>query len=513
MNIDENEYFRQASLSICGNLNVEKAMLDFIRYLRRFMPADHLYLQKINQADHSITNLAAVSQDEIMAAESPSLLPENAFQIIEDCISNNISVLRMNNPFLGQGREMTTIFPPRQDQSFLMLNLWLNEAEIAVLTVQANGWDRHTEHHEHLLKILRDLFKVAMTNILQYRKIIKLHEMLLDENRYLKEELNREQPDVIVGRDQGLKQVMDQVERVCHLDSPVLLLGETGVGKELFANAIHYASPRKNHPFIKVNAGAIPENLMDSELFGHEKGAFTGAVSLKRGRFERAQKGTIFLDEIGELTPQAQVHLLRVLQHKVIERVGGSKPIAVDVRIISATHRNLEEMVKSGHFREDLFYRLNVFPITIPPLRERREDIPALVHHFIQKKSIQLRLKKEPVLGPGAMERLISFGWPGNIRELENVIERELINRGSHILTFNSLATHNRGKQISPPAYNENAFLSLDEVDANHIKRALMLTNGQIHGIYGAARRLQIHPNTLRSRMKKLGIPFGFGRI
>lgn len=512
MQIDENEYYRQASLRICGNLNVEKAMLEFIRYIRTFIPADHLYLQKINLADRSITNLAAISPDKIMSVESPTILPDKAVDIINDCIDNNISVLRTNNSFSLEELQRTAIFSQRLDHSNLVMNLWLNKEEIAVLKIQANGWNQHTEQHEHLLKILRDLFKVSMTNILQYREISKLHEMLIDENQYLKEELNRNLPDVIVGGDKGLKPVMDQVHRVCRLDSSVLLLGETGVGKELIANAIHCASYRKNGPFIKVNAGAIHENLMDSELFGHEKGAFTGAISRKRGRFERAQTGTIFLDEIGELTPPAQVRLLRVLQHRVIERIGGSVPIGVDVRIISATHRNLEEMVKAGNFREDLFYRLNVFPITIPPLRERKKDIPALVHHFVQKKAIQLRLKKEPVIAPGAMDRLISFQWPGNIRELENVVERELINKGSHILTFDSFIPH-RNKQIETQAYTDNAFLSLDEVDANHIKRALMLTSGQIHGVKGAASSLNIHPNTLRSRMKKLGIPFGFGKI
>ena len=219
--------------------------------------------------------------------------------------------------------------------------------------------------------------------------------MLADDNRYLYDELRSVSGDEIIGSDFGLKTVMEMVRQVAPLDSPVLLLGETGTGKEVIANAIHYSSPRKDGPFIKVNCGAIPETLLDSELFGHEKGAFTGAISQKRGRFERADKGTIFLDEIGELPLQAQVRLLSVLQTREIERVGGTSPIPVDIRIISATHRDLEEMIASRRFREDLWFRLNVFPITIPPLRQRREDIPALLHHLMERKSRELSSRRD----------------------------------------------------------------------------------------------------------------------
>ena len=219
------------------------------------------------------------------------------------------------------------------------------------------------------------------------------------------------------------------VRLVASLNSPVLLLGETGVGKEVIANAIHYSSPRKDGPFIKVNCGAIPDTLIDSELFGHEEGAFTGATTKKRGRFERAHKGTILLDEIGELPPPAQIRLLRVIQNKEVERVGGTKPIPVDIRVIAATHRNLKEMVSKNEFREDLWFRLNVFPITIPPLRERKEDIHALVQHFAERKSKELKFHTVPTLATGAIDRLKSYHWPGNVRELENVVERALIQK------------------------------------------------------------------------------------
>src|SRR5512136_2879197 len=296
------------------------------------------------------------------------------------------------------------------------------------------------EHLEELVRERTEELRKAHDELeLRHQEVIRLKDMLADDNRYLFNELRSASGDEIVGSDFGLKTVIEMVQQVAPLDSPVLLLGETGTGKEVIANAIHYSSPRKDGPFIKVNCGAIPETLIDSELFGHEKGAFTGAVSQRRGRFERADRGTIFLDEIGELPPQAQIRLLHVLQRKEIERVGGTSSIPVDIRIISATNRNLEEMIASGRFREDLWFRLNVFPIMIPPLRQRKEDIPALVHHFIDRKSVELKLTEKTALAPGAVDRLIAYDWPGNVRELENIIERALIQHQGGMLSFETL--------------------------------------------------------------------------
>jgi transcriptional regulator with GAF, ATPase, and Fis domain len=335
--------------------------------------------------------------------------------------------------------------------------------------------------------------------------------MLADDNRYLFNELRSVSGDEIIGSDFGLKAVMRMVQQVAPLDSPVLLQGETGTGKEIIANAIHYSSPHKDGPFIKVNCGAIPDTLLDSELFGHEKGAFTGAISQKRGRFERANKGTIFLDEIGELPPQAQVRLLRVLQTKEIERVGGTASIPVDVRIISATNRNLQEMIASGRFREDLWFRLNVFPIMIPPLRQRREDIPALVHHLIERKSKELKLTERPVLTPSALDRLMAYDWPGNVREMENLIERALIQQRNGVLSFETLLTPRVpvSHEVTRDAGRNRTVLPLDEINAQHIRQALERAGGKINGPGGAAQILGLHPNTLRSRMNKLGIPYG----
>jgi transcriptional regulator with GAF, ATPase, and Fis domain len=286
-----------------------------------------------------------------------------------------------------------------------------------------------------------------------------------------------------------------------------LLLGETGVGKDVIANAIHYSSPRKDGPFVKVNCGAIPETLLDSELFGHEKGAFTGAISQKRGRFERADKGSLFLDEIGELPPQAQIRMLRVLQYKELERVGGTNPISVDIRLIAATNRNLEEMVGQKQFREDLWFRLNVFPIRIPPLRERRGDIPALVHHFVERKSRELKIPGPPPLAQGVIDRLTAYDWPGNVRELENLVERALILSQGEPLTFDDL-----GEEKTKPcatAGPEDKTLRLDAVISSHIRRVLEMANGRVHGKGGAAELLGINPSTLRYRMNQLKIPYG----
>jgi transcriptional regulator with GAF, ATPase, and Fis domain len=381
--------------------------------------------------------------------------------------------------------------------------------KLGALVLLAQGRNRFSEEHARLFSLLNEPFSIAVSNTLKHQEILRLKDLLADDNRYLHRELLRLSGDEIVGADFGLKGVMGMVREVAPLGSPVLLLGETGVGKDIVANAIHYSSPRKDGPFVKVNCGAIPETLLDSELFGHEKGAFTGAISQRRGRFERANGGSIFLDEIGELPPQAQVRMLRVLQYKEIERVGGTNPISVDIRLIAATNRNLEEMVKAKQFREDLWFRLNVFPIRVPPLRERKEDIPALVHHFINRKILELRLPVPPPLAHGVIDRLMAYHWPGNVRELENVIERALILSKGQPLSFDDLA---RGKsndrsliQVEP----QDAPLKLDEVTSQHIRRVLEMTKGKVHGKGGAAEMLGINPSTLRNRMNQLGIPYG----
>lgn len=319
----------------------------------------------------------------------------------------------------------------------------------------------------------------------------------------------------IIGAESGLRKVMTRIEQVAHTDTTVLILGETGSGKEVIARAIHERSTRHDGPFIRVNCGAVAADLIDSELFGHERGSFTGAIASRRGWFERASGGTLFLDEIGELTPAVQVRLLRVLQDGVVQRVGSEQELAVDVRIVAATHRDLPSLVQEGRFREDLWYRIAVFPIILPPLRERPMDIPALALHFMQRAADRLGVRVPP-LDDNAIARLRGYAWPGNVRELAAVIERAIIlGQGAHLDLDHALGTITgtvtpsvRPLSANGPAppHPKIALDSLDQAIAAHITHALTLCEGRIDGPHGAARLLRLNSSTLRSKMRKLGI-------
>jgi transcriptional regulator with GAF, ATPase, and Fis domain len=322
--------------------------------------------------------------------------------------------------------------------------------------------------------------------------------------------------DTIVGEDSGLRHVMQRADMVSRSDVPVLILGETGTGKELVARAIHNRSDRHSGPFIRVNCGAIPRELIDSQLFGHEKGSFTGAADTRQGWFERADMGTLFLDEIGELPLDAQVRFLRVLQDGFVERVGSADPIRVNVRVVAATHRDLASMVRESTFREDLWYRIAVFPILLPPLRERREDIPAIARHFAERAAVRFGLA--PVMPNDADIRLLeTYDWPGNIRELGTVIDRAAIlgnGRSLELAAALGLAIPRRpvealsSNQLAPAISNAVAStsLTLEAAMKSHIEAALRATQGRIEGPHGAARQLAINPHTLRARMRKLKI-------
>jgi transcriptional regulator with GAF, ATPase, and Fis domain len=361
-----------------------------------------------------------------------------------------------------------------------------------------------------LLAVLAKPFAIALSNVLEHQEVLKQRNLLIDDNRFLNREILSYVGEDIIGGNSGLRNVMEMVKVVAPLNTTVLLLGETGTGKEVIANAIHLTSQRKDGPFIKINCGAIAENLVDDELFGHEKGAFTGAVAEKRGRFERASGGTLFLDEIGELPLQSQVRFLRVLQSKEISRVGGDAAIDVDVRVIAATNRDLKQMVSEKLFREDLWFRLNIFPIHMPPLRQRIEDIPALVIHFLTLKSKELGIGTPPHVALGCLERLMDYHWPGNVRELENLVERELILNRGEPLRFNFLLPGDGGGEtVSTPEEPVGGLLSLDDVISLHLRKVLKMTNGKINGPGGAAELLRVVPNTLRGRMRRLGITHG----
>ena len=325
---------------------------------------------------------------------------------------------------------------------------------------------------------------------------------LRDENRVLREELGRRYTfDSIVGHSRAMQEIFATIMRVAPTRATVLLAGESGVGKDLIARAIHFHSPRRDRPFVKINCTAIPENLMESELFGFEKGAFTGAVSSKPGKFEQADTGTAFLDEIGDVPGGTQVKLLRVLQERELERLGSNKTRQIDVRILAATNRDLRAALEEGSFREDLYYRLNVLPINIPPLRERRDDIPFLAEHFVGKLARDLGAKASS-LSEGAVKRLLEYHWPGNVRELENVIERSLVLSSGTRLEASDIKL-----DTSPRAASAALFLpdgmTLDEHEQAILREALRRANGNKSQ---AARLLGLTRNALRYRLSQMGI-------
>ncbi len=333
------------------------------------------------------------------------------------------------------------------------------------------------------------------------RREIEAHGRSKATIHLLVEEIRADR-DSMIGESPALRRVQELIGQVAPTDSTVLIQGETGTGKELVARAIHENSARRDRPLIKINCAALPRELVESELFGHEKGAFTGALQQRRGRFELADGGTLFLDEVGELPAEAQAKLLRVLQEREFERVGGTRSLHVDVRVIAATNRDLHAEADASRFRTDLYFRLNVFPIALPPLRERREDIPHLLRHFLRKTARRLGREVDGI-SPSFIERASSYQWPGNIRELENLVERTLIMSNGGPLDTNELYA---SPTTASPVTSQASHASLQEMERTHIRRVLDGTRWKIEGDLGAARILGLNPSTLRGRMRKLGI-------
>jgi transcriptional regulator with GAF, ATPase, and Fis domain len=524
--MSDDELFEQATLTICSSFDFPVALERCYQFLKTQFPLDSLYVDFVQKEQKVMRVLAMVSEARGLEQGVVVPLTKDALDFIEQnkplsggfCGSRRLwgsdnPVGQLMAPRLGlSGRHMMIQF----------LNLEGNY--LASLLASAPSGVEFSAEDERRFSLLNEPFSIAVSNCRSYEQLVQLKDRLLADNTELKQQLGK---DTLLQRCDvlpGLRNVATQVGQVAASNSTVLLLGETGVGKEVVANGIHQRSSRRNGPMIKVNCGAIPKDLIDSELFGHEKGAFSGATMLKKGYFERAHGGTIFLDEIGELPLPAQVRLLRVLQEREIERVGGEKTIPVDLRVIAATHCDLKVMVDHGLFREDLWFRLNVFPIEIPPLRKRREDIPVLLQHFLQQKSLEFGIRQPPEIAPGALSVLVNYGWPGNVRELENTVERALIQSQGRQKRQDPFALGGRrggdddggcrcvfpclmgemGGQNEEPA----TLLPLDKQIAQHIGLALTQCGGKIHGPGGAAELLAMNPNTLRSKMRKLGISF-----
>jgi len=509
--VDEKDFFREATLRICGSLEIEKALWDCFMYIRQYIPANFIMMSTYDPNTGIGENIAEADVNGGKITSHKLSPPQDEHQAIMKIINSaHTTPMIVVADRVGEHPIFRSFsqFGINPDAALMAIGPKPEWNMFGGIAVGNYAGEKYTEEHQRLFSLLNEPFAIAFINYIRYRELVRLKDILTDDNKYLQDELRQQAGEDIVGANFGLKQVMEMVRQVSPLASPVLLLGETGTGKEVIATAIHNLSPRRNGPFIKVNCGAIPESLMDSELFGHEKGAFTGALFQKRGRFERADGGTIFLDEIGELTPGAQVRLLRVLQEHEIERVGGTDPITLDIRVIAATHRNLEAMLAEGRFREDLYFRLKVFPIVIPPLRQRRADIPALVQHFILKKTREMGLVDIPALEQGAIDRLMQYDWPGNVRELQNAVERAIILSQGNPLTFDEIGTAVPKPSVVPHPPDASSC-SFEEAMVHHIRRALDATGGRVGGEKGAARLLNMNPSTLRTKMRRLGILFG----
>ncbi|MBL8740154.1 MAG: sigma 54-interacting transcriptional regulator, partial [Myxococcales bacterium] len=425
-------------------------------------------------ANRAAMRILGITPEEVVGMRGMSLVPDTpeAQRLVQDAFAS-----------IGRGDDTSGVvleLRRKNDGSPVFIQWWSRPAPSGQYT--------------------RTMFIDITDRVLLEREQARLHA----HNQYLQEEIKADHNfEEIVGQSPALLRVLAAVERVTRTDSTVLVTGETGTGKELVARAIHSASRRSDKPLIKLNCAALPTGLVESELFGHERGAFSGALQRRLGRFELAHGGTIFLDEVGEMPLDAQVKLLRVLQEGELERVGGAQTIKVDVRVVAATNRDLRRAVSAGQFREDLFYRLNVFPVELPPLRERREDIPLLVRFFLGKHASRVD-RVMTGIDPETMQRLVAYRWPGNVRELENLVERAMILARGNELVIEPEIFRTAEAAASPAA--ASGVRDLDSVQREHIEQALRESGGVLEGDRGAAKRLGLHPNTLRGRMKKLGI-------
>ena len=425
---------------------------------------------------------------------------------LPELTAEDIHRMRTRQPELWTRAEIQLLPAPVRDaflaegtESIVITALRAANRPLGVITLGSKRPDHFRPDDLDLMGQITTQISLALDNALAYERLNASRDQIEEERLYLESEIRAEYNfEDIVGKSAALRKVLQQIEIVAPTDSTVLLHGETGTGKELIARAIHSHSTRQNRTFVRLNCAAIPAGLVESELFGHEKGAFTGALMQKKGRFEIADQGTLFLDEIGDISLELQPKLLRALQEREFERLGSARTIRVDVRLIAATHRDLPSMMRNNQFREDLFYRLNVFPIEIPPLRDRREDIPLLVNYFVSRLSRKMQKRIESI-PKEAIEALTNAPWPGNIRELENFIERAVIlTPGSELRV--PLKELKRSSAVSPSGS------SFQEAERQAIVEALKAADGKISGQGGAAERLGLKRTTLQNKMRKLGI-------
>ena len=497
---DQLQLLLEVNNALVSNLDLRELLSAIAACLRRVM-------------HHEYTGLAlydpTVQQLRLQALDFPQgkgLLQEEMLVPLHDTPAGDVFTTR-NPMILGQedaaryAAEITQRFSDEGLKSGCILPLVTANRTLGTLSLASLRAGAFTQQDLNLLTQVANQIAIAVENALAFREIAELKNELAEEKLYLEEEIRMEHNfEEIVGDSTALKRVLSEAATVAPTDSTVLILGETGTGKEVIARAIHNLSQRRERTFVKVNCAAIPTGLLESELFGHERGAFTGAITQKVGRFELAHRGTLFLDEVGDIPLELQPKLLRVLQEKEFERLGGTRTMHVDVRLVAATNRDLARMVDGRQFRNDLYYRLNVFPIRMPALREHAEDIPLLVGHFVQKYARRMDRRIETIPTED-METLLRYHWPGNVRELENLIERAVILSPGPTLRL-PLA------ELKPAAAitKDPAVVTLEAAEREHIMRALRECRWVIGGPSGAATRLGMKRTTLQSRMAKLGI-------
>ncbi|MGQ0555107.1 MAG: sigma 54-interacting transcriptional regulator [Nitrospiraceae bacterium] len=492
----------QALLEVAQAISAQRDLDQLFRDLAHRLPR----VVQVNFVDLSLYDpIKKLMRLHTIQANVPADLVGGHEVSIEDCPAG--LVWQQQRPLLvprlaEESRWPTVIGHMKEDgtESFCFVPLTTARGQLGAMGFLSLQKEAYSDSDVEFLQQVAQQVAVAVENALAFQQIAELKDKLAKEKLYLEEELRFEHGfDDIIGDSAALRNVLKEVEVVAPTDSTVLIQGETGTGKELIARAIHRLSGRHERTFVKLNCAAIPTGLLESELFGHERGAFTGAISQKAGRFELADKGTIFLDEVGEIPLELQSKLLRVLQEQEFERLGGTKTIHVSVRLIAATNRDLKRLVEVNQFRSDLYYRLNVFPVTAPPLRERREDIPILVRYFTQHYAV--RMKKDIQTVPAkTLDVLSRYAWPGNIRELENLVERSVIlTQGTDLqVPMNELQAHDRPAPTS--------ISTLEEAEREQILRALHEARWVIGGPSGAAALLGIKRTTLQSKMQKLRI-------
>jgi formate hydrogenlyase transcriptional activator len=482
-----------------SKLDLRALFAEISASLRRVIHHDYTSLAQFEESTNQMRVLALDFPQGKGLIHEEMILPLDgsiagtAFRSRQPLILNHAAMEEFNSPtsrlFLAEGVRSTICVP-----------LITHDRVLGTLTLASLRDAAFQQGDVDLLVQVAGQVAIALENALAFQQIAELKNQLAQEKLYLEDEIRSEMHfDEIVGDSPLLRAVLKQVETVAPTDSTVLIQGENGTGKELIARAIHNLSHRREHTFVKVNCAAIPIGLLESELFGHERGAFTGAIAQKSGRFELAHRGTLFLDEVGDIPIELQPKLLHVLQEKAFERLGSTRTIHVDVRVVAATNRDLAEMVAERTFRSDLYYRLRVFPLVVPPLRERQDDIPTLVRYFAQKYARRMNRTVETIPSE-TLDSLVRYSWPGNIRELENLIERAVIVSPGPVLRV----PLSELKLPAEPVAGD--ILTLEAAERQHILKALDATNWVLGGPQGAAAKLAMKRTTLQSRMQKLGI-------